>query len=206
MHLSSARRIVLLHYNPATKTIDLRHYVINVRPIGVSKRLRRVVEGSSSSGKSAALRAVAAAAANGESGGAGAAAANKKGAMPDLGRVNDISDYVLGRRRMDVEGGNGDDDDAASIGVASGFETDASSDAESDGEEGDKATVDLFQDYVGKGNIAGKRRRTEGGNQRAVRLREIGPRLEMRLIKIEDGIAGGDVLYHDYGELTCSLL
>lgn len=173
MHLSSARRIVLLHYNAANKTIDWRHYVIQIRPVGISRRLRRVVEGTTSR-------------ASGTS--------TKKKSVPDLGEVKDISDYVLGRK----EGphGLGDDEDARS-----GFETDASTDAEDSDAEVDGAkqnTVDLFQRYIGKGNSA-KGRSSTSGNQRAVRLREIGPRMELRLLKIEEGI-GGDVLYHDYGE------
>jgi len=32
----------------------------------------------------------------------------------------------------------------------------------------------------------------------AIRLSEIGPRLKLRLVKIEEGICDGEVLYHDY--------
>ena len=34
--------------------------------------------------------------------------------------------------------------------------------------------------------------------QRAIRLHEIGPRLRLELIKIEEGICNGKVLYHRY--------
>lgn len=32
----------------------------------------------------------------------------------------------------------------------------------------------------------------------AIRLSEIGPRLKLKLIKIEEGICDGEVLYHDF--------
>ena len=43
--LSSARRIVLVAYNPARGTVDFRHFRIAVKPHGVSRRVRRVLEG-----------------------------------------------------------------------------------------------------------------------------------------------------------------
>lgn len=32
----------------------------------------------------------------------------------------------------------------------------------------------------------------------AIRLAEIGPRLKLKLIKIEEGISDGEVLYHEF--------
>ena len=32
----------------------------------------------------------------------------------------------------------------------------------------------------------------------AIRLAEIGPRLKLRLVKIEEGICDGEVLYHEF--------
>ncbi len=37
------------------------------------------------------------------------------------------------------------------------------------------------------------------GGQSAVRLCEIGPRMSLKLVKIENGMATGDVLYHAFG-------
>ena len=46
MALSSARRVVLLSYNATTHTIDFRHFLISVRPVGVSKPIRKLIAGS----------------------------------------------------------------------------------------------------------------------------------------------------------------
>ncbi|CAI5484909.1 unnamed protein product [Closterium sp. Yama58-4] len=41
--LSDCRRVLLLNHDPASGTIDLRHYAITARPVGVSKPLRNLV-------------------------------------------------------------------------------------------------------------------------------------------------------------------
>lgn len=62
--------------------------------------------------------------------------------------------------------------------------------SESDVEDGPESTVTLPQDYPGRNN-----RRNE---QRAVRLHELGPRMTLELTKVENGMCGGEVLYHRY--------
>ncbi|POW09699.1 hypothetical protein PSHT_09026, partial [Puccinia striiformis] len=47
----------------------------------------------------------------------------------------------------------------------------------------------LPKNYLGRGNIK--------NTKKAIRLKEIGPRMELGLIKIEQGLGGGDVLYHE---------
>eukprot|EP00160_Parvularia_atlantis_P019972 Unigene8071_Nuclearia_a/m.24746 Unigene8071_Nuclearia_a/g.24746 ORF Unigene8071_Nuclearia_a/g.24746 Unigene8071_Nuclearia_a/m.24746 type:complete len:407 (+) Unigene8071_Nuclearia_a:68-1288(+) len=61
--------------------------------------------------------------------------------------------------------------------------------SDSDAEDGD-SRVELGQNYVGRGNTKSQ--------QRAIRLKELGPRLELRLIKVQAGFCDGDVLYHDF--------
>ena len=43
---------------------------------------------------------------------------------------------------------------------------------------------------------------SSGTQQRAIRLTEIGPRLRLELVKIEDGMCDGKVLYHRYVHKT----
>ena len=76
---------------------------------------------------------------------------------------------------------------------AMGYES-ASSAASSAGEEDSDNAVALPTDYVGRNNKKGERR--------AVRLDEIGPRMELRLVKIVEGAPGkeGSVIHHQFGE------
>ena len=164
--LSSARRVVLVQYDPERDTVDVRHYLITVKAYGVSRRIRKILEGPTSKAK---------------------ARASSKSSIPgvlDLGREQDVADFVLRRR-----GEAGPDED--------GYESAASSASSAAGDD-DADAVSLTSDYLGRNN--------KKGTKRAVRLDEIGPRMELRLVKITEGVPGKDgaVLYHSFGE--CSSL
>lgn len=165
MRLSQARRIVLLSYNAETRTIDWRHYLISVRPVGVSRSVRRIIEGTTRPSS----------ASSGSVTGKGADGNRKGRSLVNLANANDIAEYVV-----------------RGSAAAAGEDTD-NSEAESEAEDmADPANaVELAQDYLGRGNAA--------NTQRAVRLREVGPRMELRLVKVEEGLNGSEVLYHDYG-------
>jgi ribosome biogenesis protein SSF1/2 len=130
MQLADARRVVLLNYNSDTNMIDFRHYSIGVKPIGVSKSVKKIITTD----------------------------------VPNLADFEDISEYVL--REAVV--------------------------SESDVEDGPDSTVTLGQNYVGRGN--------KQSEQRAIRLHEIGPRMQLTLTKVENGLCGGEVLYHHFGK------
>lgn len=161
MALSQARRLVLLSYNKATRTIDWRHYLISVRPTGVSRRVRKITNISST---------------------------NK---IPDLSSAQDVAEYMLGTM-------------TPGEGYQTGSDTEAETDAEGEEEAGtSKRIVELAQNYAG--------RNSRKGEKRAIRLREIGPRMELRLIKITEGLGGsqgkktqgsgeGEVLFHEYSQ------
>ena len=159
LSLSSARRVVLISYNAERGTIDFRHYLITVKPYGVSKRIRRVLDGAA----------------------AGKSASSEQGHVLDLGNERDVADFLL--RRKGEPGPSSD-----------GYESAASSASSVAGDDGD--AVDLADDYVGRNN--------KKGQKRAVKLDEIGPRMELRLIKVVEGVPGkeGGVLYHEFGTST----
>jgi len=98
----------------------------------------------------------------------------------DLGNEKDVADFLLRKKGEPGPGSEGD-----------GYESAASSASSAAGDDGDVA-VDLADDYVGRGNKKGQRR--------AVRLDEIGPRMELRLVKITEGVPGkeGSVIYHEF--------
>jgi len=148
LSLTSARRVVLVSYNADPGTIDFRHYIIKVKPYGVSKRVRRILEGTTKGTTS----------------------------MLDLGNEKDVADFLL--RKAGEPGPDG------------GYESAASSTESVAGDDGD--AVDLAEDYVGRNNKKGQRR--------AVRLDEVGPRMDLRLIKITEGVPGkeGAVMYHEF--------
>ena len=124
----------------------------------------------------------------GTSAGGGGGGGGGGGAVIDLGNERDVADYVLrahgGPRSSasaSVDGGGG-----------GGYET-AASEVSSAAEDEAEDVVSLAEDYVGRNN--------RKGEKRAVRLDEIGPRMEMRLVKITEGVPGreGAVIYHEFG-------
>jgi ribosome biogenesis protein SSF1/2 len=143
---------VLLSYDPENETISFRHYLITIKPYGVSKRIRKVVDGISKPASSKVL---------------------------DLGKEKDIADFFLRPR-----GDNGPEDE--------GYES-ATSATSSVGGDDPEVAVELPDDYVGRNNRKGQRR--------AVKLDEIGPRMEFSLLKMTEGLPGkeGSVIYHKFG-------
>ena len=136
----------------------MRHFLITVRPHGVSRRVRKLL-------------------------GTGTTAKSSRRA-PNLADSEDIADYLL--RRV-----SGTPSEASTAGYDSMSETDAS-EAESD-----TNAVELPEDYVGRGNKKGERK--------AVRLVETGPRLELKLVKVVEGLVGskkgeGATVFHEFGE------
>ncbi|KAI0361942.1 Brix-domain-containing protein [Trametes cingulata] len=156
LSLSSARRVVLIHYNAERGTVDFRHYLITVKPYGVSKRIRRILEGAAAKSSSHSH--------------------SHTGTL-DLGNEKDVADFLL--RKKGEPGPSSD-----------GYESAASSASSAAGDDAD--AVSLADDYVGRNN--------KKGQKRAVKLDEIGPRMELRLIKVVEGVPGkeGGVLYHEF--------
>jgi ribosome biogenesis protein SSF1/2 len=94
--------------------------------------------------------------------------------IPNLSKLDDISDYITGTTSSGAK---------APAAIASG--------SMSDSEAEDETThVVLPEKYAGKGNIKSQKS--------ALKLVEIGPRLRLKLTKVERGLASGDVMYHAY--------
>ncbi|KAL6902065.1 hypothetical protein ACP4OV_004941 [Aristida adscensionis] len=122
--LATCQRVLLLKYDKEKEVVELRHYSIKLQPVGVSRRIRKLMQNNQ---------------------------------VPDLRDLKDVSDFV----------------------TKAGYGSESEADDEA-------ATVSLASD-VDKLNRASRKS--------AVRLQEIGPRMTMRLVKVESGLCSGDVLY-----------
>ncbi|KAJ5760204.1 hypothetical protein N7520_007360 [Penicillium odoratum] len=110
----------------------------------------------------------------------------KKAAVPNLGKLEDAADYLL---------------DPSAAGYTSASETELDTDAEVEIQE--SATRRVLnkreaqrQKAAEKGDK--KAALAPGVEKRAVKLIELGPRLRLRLMKVEDGVCDGRVMWHDY--------
>lgn len=114
---------------------------------------------------------------------------SRKSKMPNLGKLDDIADYMMGG-----EGGEG-------------YVTDVTSGSELDTD----AEVEVLDSTPRKVMSARARQEAaaaveeetgEGGNveRRAVKMVELGPRMRLRLTKVEEGLCSGKVMWHEYLE------
>jgi len=161
--LSSIRRVLLLDRQPIPSdsseasseyVIEARHYIISSKAIGLSKPIRRL---------DAAQRA------------ARQSKASRRSALPNLGGLEDIADYML--------------DPAAAGGYTS--ESEVEEDAE----------VEVLPS-TSNSQAPRKKRTPKGPEKRAIKLSEIGPRMKLEMIKIEEGLAEGKVLWHAWEKKT----
>lgn len=125
LKLLKMKRCVLLNLNTDTGNISFRHYAIRVRPVGVSKPIRRLVT-------------------------------RKK--LPDLGKFQSIDELL--------------DDGGMSSGASDGEEDQLDTARHVDTSNEDFST-----------------------SKSAIRLVELGPRMTIKLHRIQDGLLGGVKLY-----------
>ncbi|XP_053824271.1 suppressor of SWI4 1 homolog isoform X4 [Vidua chalybeata] len=127
VNLNSIRRCLLISYDAEAQLLELRHYSVQVVPVGLSRGLRKILQEK----------------------------------FPNLARMDDVSQLLTGDVVL------------------------SESEAEPDGSQN---VLELPQNCAGRGNAVTQ--------QSAVRLTEIGPRLTLQLLKVEEGLGQGNVLYH----------
>ena len=187
--LSSIRRVLLLNretpkpvpspsassdsQTPTTDvgfTLNLRHFSITTKRTGLSRGIRRL----DAAEKLLKRRG------------------NTKGGVPNLGKLEDVADYLL--------------DPSASAAASGGFTSGSESEIETDAE------VEVLESnarkVLNKKQMAAMRSRKGDSEQqsrgqpavekRAVKLVELGPRMKLRLTKVEEGMCEGKILWHQY--------
>ena len=191
--LSSIRRVLLLnrdmqsHSPSGTKdinsaaqpyTIELRHYSITSKPVvslskGVKRLQRAAAQSKKHPQKPPELDQLLA---------EGPEKKRRKGGVPRLGKLSDVADMVL-------------DPDGQTSASESEFETDA--EVEVLEQKAGRAERRNGRDARGK-RVDEKRARSDpSGQKRAIKLTELGPRMRLRLYKVEEGFCTGKVLWHE---------
>lgn len=175
--LSSIRRVLLLNREvskPSSSsssndngsyTLNLRHYAITTKLTGISRGIRRL----NAAEKMLHDR-------------------KNKRALPNLGKLEDVADYLL-------------DPLATAGGFTSGSESEAETDAEVEVLESSIKKVLSKQQMAAlrrSNSEKGTRRQEPGVEKRAVKLVELGPRMKLRMTKVEEGVCGGKVIWHEY--------
>lgn len=176
--LKSMRRVLLLNREQPDGDADsfvlnFRHYAITTKTTGISKALKRL---------NAAEKLVHSKNA-------------KKGGLPNLGKLQDIADYMVGG-----EDGEGYVTDGATSG--SEAETDAEVeviDTMAGRVQSRKAQAAMATSEDNDGDEGLQADETGAGvERRAVKLVELGPRMKLRLVKVEEGMCQGQVMWHEH--------
>lgn len=170
--LNTIKRVLLLNREPpsendnGTITVSFRHYEITTKITGIPKPLRRLYAAEKLIGSKE----------------------KKKRALPDLGGLEDVADYML---------------DPSAAGYTSASETEIETDAEVE------VTAPVTRRVLSKrereravagenGRKAMSRSSKPKVEKRAVKLVELGPRLKLRLTKVEEDICSGKVMWHEF--------
>ncbi|OJJ57749.1 hypothetical protein ASPSYDRAFT_91031 [Aspergillus sydowii CBS 593.65] len=166
--LSSIRRVMLLNREPEAESDGEGSYVLNLRHYAITTR---------KTGVSKRIRRLDPKEVRNRE--------KHKSAVPNLGKLEDAADYLL---------------DPSAAGYTSASETELDTDAEVEvaGTTTRKVLTKRDMQRMKSGEKVDKKTNAPEVEKRAVKLVELGPRLRLRLIKVEDGLCEGRVMWHDY--------
>lgn len=169
--LSSIRRVLLLNREPSENGDG--SYIINLRHYAITTKV---------TGLSKAIKRLNAAKKVSKS------LEKKKKGLPNLGNMEDIADFML---------------DPSGAGYTSASDTEIETDAEVEVLAGVTRKVLNRRDLQRKREEEQEkplRKAQSNVEKRAVKLIELGPRMKLRLKKVEEDINGGKVLWHEHFE------
>ena len=153
-------------------TLNLRHFAITTKRTGLSRGIRRL----NAAEKLLKERKKA-----------------KRG-VPNLGKLEDVADYLLDPAVAA----------AANGGFTSGSESEVETEAEVEVlESGARKVLNKKQMATMRSKDANGKHQSRGQpgvEKRAVKLVELGPRMKLRLTKVEEGMCEGKVLWHEFLE------
>jgi len=179
--LSSIRRVLLLNRelpkssSKSSESNDDGSYVINLRHYAITTKrtgLSRSIRRLNAAEKLISER-------------------KNKRSLPNLGKLEDVADYLL-------------DPSAAAGGFTSGSDSEVETDAEVEVLETTTRKVLTKKQLQTQHKSEAKAPRKEGPaiEKRAVKLVELGPRMRLRMTKVEEGICGGKVMWHEFYSKT----
>ncbi|KAL4736750.1 Brix domain-containing protein [Aspergillus similis] len=166
--LKSIRRVMLLNREPASESDKEGSYVLNLRHYAITTR---------KTGISKRIRRLDPKEVRNRE--------KHKSAVPNLGKLEDAAEYLL---------------DPSAAGYTSASETELDTDAEVEvaGTTTRKVLTKREMQRMKSGEKVEKKTTTAEVEKRAVKLVELGPRMRLRLIKVEEGLCEGRVMWHDY--------
>lgn len=173
--LKGIKRIMLLERTPEPQDDedDGAPYVLNLRHYAIETRTAKSIP--------KALRKLDAAEKLAHAG-----SKRKRGGLPSLSKFDDVADYLL--------------DPHAADGFTSGSDSEPETDAEVEVAAPQAQRVQKRSSKPNKPSERFQERQEPQTNvqKKGVKLHELGPRLRLRLTKVEEGMCAGKVMWHQY--------
>ncbi|KAK1001257.1 rRNA-binding ribosome biosynthesis protein [Friedmanniomyces endolithicus] len=174
--LKGIKRVLLLDRKPADPTSDSASYIVDLRHFAIETRTAKSVP--------KALRKLDAAEKLKHPGGQ----KRKRGALPNLGKLDDVADYLL--------------DPHAADGFTSGSDSEPDTDAEVEvlaptAQRVQRRNTKKSSDEAARSS-SDRRDPRVNVEKKGIKLHELGPRLRLRLTKVEEGVCAGKVMWHEY--------
>ncbi|TKA36290.1 hypothetical protein B0A54_13224 [Friedmanniomyces endolithicus] len=174
--LKGIKRVLLLDRKPADPTSDSASYILDLRHFAIETRTAKSVP--------KALRKLDAAEKLKHPGGQ----KRKRGALPNLGKLDDVADYLL--------------DPHAADGFTSGSDSEPDTDAEVEvlaptAQRVQRRNTKKSSDEAARSS-SDRRDPRVNVEKKGIKLHELGPRLRLRLTKVEEGVCAGKVMWHEY--------
>jgi ribosome biogenesis protein SSF1/2 len=167
--LSSIRRVLLLNREKADDSQG--SYIVNLRHYAITTKvtgLPKAIRRLNAAEKMIASKE------------------KKKSALPNLGNLEDVADYMM---------------DPTGAGYTSASESEVETEAEVEVLANTSRKVldrKALQQRKSKEANGESRSRRPNVEKRAVKLTELGPRMRLRLVKVEDQLCAGKVLWHEF--------
>lgn len=170
--LKSIKRVMLLDRSPADANTENPSYVLNLRHFAIETRTAKSVP--------KALRKLDAAEKLQHQG-----SKRNRGGLPNLGKLDDVADYLLDPHGED--------------GFTSGSDSEPETDAEVEIlEEDTRRVMNKSQHKKRQEDLSDRRDPTRKVERRGIKMHELGPRMRLRLTKVEEGLCTGKVMWHEY--------
>ncbi|PHH65072.1 hypothetical protein CDD81_3470 [Ophiocordyceps australis] len=176
--IKSIRRVLILKREQScpddgTFILNFRHYAITTKPADASRPLRRL---------NAAEKLM-------------TTKTSRHSKMPNLGKLQDIADYMIG----------GDNGDGYMTDMTSGSEPDTDAEVEVLGTSHKKISSAKARQAAAQDDdedAAAQDGEEENVERLRVKLVELGPRMRLRLTKVEEGLCEGKIMWHEYVHKT----
>lgn len=175
IQLNTIKRVFMINKDQQTGEISLRHYAIDVREVEISKNLKNLYKSKEKLNK----------------------------AVPNLNRKEDIASLILDHD-IGAYTSESEIEEDAIVKVMDRQDKNIKAVSQKDRVPDHDEDGDIEMNDEGMPTASLPEQNLAQPKKKAIKLTELGPRLTLKLVKIEEGICAGKVLHHEFVKKTDS--